>query len=439
MSTIENDTSERLTRSLRRNLIAGAAVILVLFGGVGGWAATTELSGAVIATGIVVVDGNAKKVQHPEGGIVAELRVKEGQLVRAGETVVRMDSTVAAANFASIEKNIAQLRARQARLVAERDGLAAVEAPPDFQNLLDRSEIGAAMQGERRLFEDRKVARAGQKARLNEQVQQLHEQMKGLDVQQQSKAEEAELIEKELVGIRRLYEIGAIPMSRVNNLDRSATRLKGDRGQLLASMASARGRVAEIEVQLLQIDQAMREEVAAELRDVQNKLAALAEDEVTARDRLKHAELKAPISGVIHLLAIHTIGGVISPAETLMEIVPQSSRLTVEARVAPQDIDQIAIGQSTTLRLTAFNRNTTPELKGSVVRISADLETDQTAGVSFYRAAIAIPDDEIARLSDMGLVPGMPVETFIRTADRSVASYFAKPIGDHMQRVFRQD
>jgi HlyD family secretion protein len=416
------DTEASLSRSLRRNLMAGTVGVAVLFGGVGGWAATTELSGAVIASGILVVDGNVKKVQHLTGGIVAELLVKEGQSVSAGEIIARLDATVTRANLAAASKNLDYLYARQARLEAERDGLAKVKTHPVLLERLSAEKAEAVMISERRLFDDRLASRDGQRARLKEQLQQLREQIVGLDVQSQAKSEELGFIEKELDGLRRLFEIGGITMSQVN-----------------ASIASAKGRISEIELQLLQIDQTMRAEVAAELRDVENEQAKLVEQEVTALDQLKHIEIKAPISGTVHQLAVHTVGGVVTPAEVLMQIVPRGSALTVEARIAPHDVDQLSAGQAATLRLTAFNRNTTPELNGSVVRISADLETDQQTGVSFYRTALAIPDEELSRLSGLALVPGMPVETFIRTGARTVASYFVKPVQDHLQRVFRQE
>lgn len=437
--TETRDSPDLLFRSLYRNLLAGTVGIVVLLGGVGGWAATTELSGAVIATGVLVVDGNVKKVQHPTGGIVAELLVREGQSITVGETIIRLDATVTRANLAAASRNLDYLYARQARLEAERDGLLAVGIPEVLLARLSVKEAEITMLSERRLFDDRRVSREGQKARLKEQVQQLREQIIGLDVQSQAKSEELNFIMRELEGLRRLFEIGGITMSQVNALERNAARLRGERGQQIASIASAKGRISEIELQLLQVDHAMRAEVAAELRDVKNEQSKLVEQEVRALDQLKHIEIKAPIGGAVHQLAIHTVGGVITPAEVLMQIVPRGSALTVEARIAPQDIDQLATGQAATLRMTAFNRNTTPELNGTVVRVSADLETDQQTGVTFYRAALSIPDDELSRLPGLSLVPGMPVETFIRTGDRTVVSYFAKPIQDHLQRVFRQE
>ncbi|MDR6667980.1 HlyD family type I secretion periplasmic adaptor subunit [Rhizobium sp. 1399] len=431
--------SSPLHGSLLRNLMAGTVSITVLLVGMGGWAATTELSGAVIASGILVVDENVKKVQHPSGGIVSELLVKEGQSVVAGDVIVRLDATVARANLSAISKNLNFLYARQSRLEAERDNLPRVEVPAILVQRLSGEEARATMASEKRLFEERQESRDGQRARLREQIAQLREQIGGLDVQQEAKAEEIGLVGKELEGLRRLFEVGGITMSQVNALERNAARLRGERGQLIASMAAAQGRIAEIELQLLQVDQSMRAEVAAELRDVENEEAKLIDQEVTASDQLRHIDIKAPVDGVVHELSIHTIGGVITPAETLMLIVPQHDNLTVEARIAPQDIDQLSVGQGARLMLTAFNRNTTPELQGSLVRISADLETDKQTGASFYSASVSISQTELGRLRDLVLLPGMPVETFIRTGDRTVLSYFVKPILDHGNRVFRQD
>ncbi|PIP00583.1 HlyD family type I secretion periplasmic adaptor subunit [Pleomorphomonas carboxyditropha] len=434
------DTRSHLIRSLRRNLLAGVAGVLMLIGGIGGWAATTELSGAVIATGVLVVEGNAKKVQHPEGGIIDELLVREGQEVLAGEIVVRMDDTSVQAGLSAVEKNILQLLARQARLEAERDGRPDMSPPDALLARLQGEDASVALASERRLFEDRRASRDSQKARLREQIQQLREQIGGVEIQQQAKTKEIELIAKELDGQRSLFAKGLTSLSQVNSLDRSATRLQGERGQLIATTAAARGKIAEIGLQLVQVDQDLRTEVAAELRDVTNQLATLAEDEVTARDRLKHSDVRAPIAGTVHLLAVHTVGGVVTAAETMMEIVPGKDDLTVDARISPQDVDQISVGQPATLRLTAFNRNTTPELAGAVIRVSADLETDRTTGASFYRVGVSIPDEEIARLPvGLSLVPGMPVEAFVTTGNRTVASYLLKPIRDHAGRAFREE
>lgn len=433
------DPKAELTNSLRRNLMAGGAAAILLFGGVGGWAAGTELSGAVIATGSLVVDGNVKRVQHSTGGIVADLPVREGQFVAAGETIVTLDPVIPQANLAAISKALVQLYAREGRLEAELNGLTSVLTPVELRGRLSAADAEVAMATERRLFEDRRVSRTGQKARLREQIVQQQQQIAGFDVQQKSKADEINLINAELDGVRQLYQKGLTTLNRVNTLERNAARLHGERGQLISSIASSKGRISEIELQLLQIDQTMRAEAAAEIRDVENKQAELVEQEIKAREMMRQVEIKAPITGAIHRLSVHTVGGVISPAEVLMEIVPQSGDLVAEARIAPQDIDQVMVGQAALLRMSAFNRNTTPELSGSVIRVSADLEVDQKSGLGFYRAAVSIPGGERARLSNLELVPGMPVEAFIQTGQRTVLSYLTKPVRDHAARAFRED
>jgi HlyD family secretion protein len=428
-----------LAASLKRNLTAGYATILVLFGGVGVWAATAELSSAVIATGTIVVDGYSKKVQHLTGGVVAELLVAEGQIVHAGEVIVRLDATIIQANRSAIATTLNQLYSRRQRLSAEGDGAIAVYTAPELLQRLSRKDAEIAMQSERRLFDSRRLARDGQRARLREQEAQLLQQILGFQEQKDAKTDEIELIEKELQGTRRLFDLGVIPLNRVNNLDRGVARLRGERGQLVASIASTKARISEIELQLLQIDQQMRAEAAAEQRDVENKLSDLAEQEVKALDELSRTEIRAPISGAVHTLAVHTIGGVVKPAEVLMEIVPESPKLSIEAQIAPQNIDQLNIGQEATIRLAAFNRNTTPELTGTLNRISADLETDERSRSSFYRVSLSVSPKEMNRLSDLKLLPGMPAEIFISTGMRTPASYFFKPIQDHTQRVFREE
>lgn len=430
---------DALARSVRRHLALGTVALILLFGGFGGWAATSRISGAVIAPGILVVDGNAKKVQHPSGGVVSELLVAEGLHVEAGETLARLDATVTRANLTAVSKKLNRYYARKARLQAERDGLKDVAIPDELLQRLGRNGAEEVMLDERRLFEDRLASRDGQKDRLREQAAQYREQIGGLDLQQQAKTKEITLIGGELEGQRDLYKKGLTPLSRLNSLERDTARLEGERGQLIASIASAKEKIAEIELQLLQVDQQMRADVASELRDVGNEISETAEKEISAEDQLQRVEIKAPTSGTIHDLSIHTVGGVINPAETLMEIVPEDRVLTVEARIQPQDVDQLTVGQDTTLRLTAFNRNTTPELEGKLIRVSADLETDQKTGASFYRAAISIPPEQQARIRNLSLVPGMPAESFIRTGDRTVLSYFAKPITDHAARVFREE
>jgi len=424
-------------RSIRSHLLGGLAVVALLAGGVGGLAATTELSGAVIAPGRLVVDSNVKKVQHPTGGVVGELRARDGDKVKAGDIVVRLDETITQANLAIVVKSLNELQSRLARLEAERDNVDSVVFPAELLARAGDSELARSMSGERNLFEFRKSARAGQKAQLRERIAQLKEEIQGLTGQVAAKKRETELIGQELEGVRDLWRKNLVQIQRVTALERDAARLEGERGQLIASTAQAKGKISEIELQILQIDQDLRSEVAKDLREVQGKIAELVERKVAAEDQLKRIDIRAPQNGMVHQSTVHTVGGVITPGEAIMLIVPEADALTVEAKLAPQDIDQVRVGQTAALRFSAFSQRTTPELDGVVSRVSADLTTDQRTGAAYFVVRITLSDSEIARLGGLRLVPGMPVETFIRTGERTVLSYVMKPFTDQINRSFR--
>ncbi|MFL5140770.1 MAG: HlyD family type I secretion periplasmic adaptor subunit, partial [Microvirga sp.] len=371
-------------RSIRSHLLGGLAVVALLAGGVGGLAATTELSGAVIAPGSLVVDSNVKKVQHPTGGVVGELRARDGDKVKAGDIVVRLDETITQANLAIVVKSLNELQSRLARLEAERDNVDAIVFPAELLARADDPELARSMTGERNLFEFRKSARAGQKAQLRERIAQLKEEIQGLTGQVAAKKRETELIGQELEGVRDLWRKNLVQIQRVTALERDAARLEGERGQLIASTAQAKGKISEIELQILQIDQDLRSEVAKDLREVQGKIAELVERKVAAEDQLKRIDIRAPQNGMVHQSTVHTVGGVITPGEAIMLIVPEADALTVEAKLAPQDIDQVRVGQTAALRFSAFSQRTTPELDGVVSRVSADLTTDQRTGAAYY-------------------------------------------------------
>jgi HlyD family secretion protein len=413
-------------------------VVVILAGAVGGWAGTTALSGALIASGSVVVDTNVKKVQHPVGGVVGELRVRDGDRVKSGDIVVRLDETVTRANLAIITKGLDELTARKARLSAERDGADAIVFPEQLRKRASEPEIAQIMAGERKLFELRRSARAGQKAQLREQSSQLREEITGLTAQQKSKGREIELIHRELEGVRDLFKKNLIPISRLTQLEREATRLEGEQAQLVATVAQAKGKIAEIELKIIQIDQDLSSEVAKELREIDGKIGEFVERKIAAEDQLQRVDIRAPQDGTVFQLSVHTVGGVIGPGEAIMLIVPDADSLTVEAKVNPQDIEQVQLHQKAVLRFSAFNRATTPEIDGYVSRISADITTDQHSGQSYYTIRISIPADELARLGDVKLVPGMPVECFIQTGERTVISYLLKPLRDQLMRTFRE-
>ena len=425
-------------RSMRRHLVAAIVVVLVLVVGVGGWAATTAISGAVVASGSVVVDSNVKKVQHPTGGIVGELRVHDGDRVHAGEIVVRLDETVTRANLAIVTKGLGELMARKARLESERDGLDTITFPAQLVADEGDPDRAAAMDSERKLFSLRKTARSGQKAQLQERVAQLGEEITGLAAQQNSKAKEIALVERELAGVRELWKQNLVQLTRLTALEREATRLDGERGQLVAAAAQAKGKIAETTLQILQIDQDIASDVAKELREVDGKIGELVERKVAAEDQLKRTDIRAPQDGTVFQLAVHTVGGVITAGDPIMLIVPEADNLSVEVKVNPQDIDQLQLNQKAILRFSAFNIRTTPEIEGTVTRISADTSTDQRTGQSYYTIRIAMPAEQIERLGDVKLLPGMPVEAFIQTRDRTMLSYLMKPLHDQVLRAFRE-
>lgn len=424
--------------SMRANLIAGTIAAVLLIGGFGVWASTTRFAGAVIAAGSLVVDSNVKKVQHLAGGIVASISVKDGDDVKAGDHLVRLDDTTLKANLAIVVKGLDDLTARKARLEAERDGLDDIDWPADLlaRNALD--EAAHAMAGERKLFEFRRTARQGQKTQLMERTQQLQHEIEGQLSLQSAKREEIELIERELDGVRSLWNKNLVQITRLTALERERARLKGELAQSQAAAAQLRGRVSEIGQQMLQIDQDLTREVGQELRDADSKIGELIERKVAAEDQLKRVDIRAPQAGTIHQLGVHTIGGVIGPGEVLMTIVPGTDRLAVEGKVAPTEIDQLHLGQSAALKFSAFNQRTTPEIEGTITRISADVSADQRSGVTFYTIRIEVRPEEIARLGGVRMVPGMPVEIFARTHDRTVLSFFVKPLQDQIARAFRE-
>ena len=425
--------------SIRRHLVAAMATVALLFGGVGGWAATTRLAGAVIAPGVLVVDSNVKRIQHPTGGVVGDILVDEGETVKAGEVLVRLDDTQTRANLAILTTRLDEFSARGARLEAERAGGGAVAFPEALLAREEEPEIARQISGERSLFQLRQEARAGNKSQLRERIAQTQEEIEGVTGQIAAKEREIALIRKELDGIANLYSKGLVSISRMTELERAEARLDGERGHLVAARAQAKGRIAEIELQIIQIDQDLRSEVAAELADIGVKSSELGERRIAAEDQLKRIELLAPQDGTIHQLEIHTVGGVIRAGETLMLVVPAADELTVEARIAPQEIDRIRIGQDAMLRFSAFNQRTTPEILGKISRMSADISQDPATGASFYTVRVGVPEAETARLGDVRLVPGMPVDVFIETEERTVLSYLIKPLDDQFSRAFREE
>lgn len=426
-------------RSARIHSLAGLAVVFLVLGGVAVWAARTEISGAVLSPGVVVVESEVKKVQHPTGGVVSEIRVANGSRVNAGDVLIRLDETVNRANLQMVTKQLDELVMREARLEAERDGAATITLPPSYAGREREPDVARRIAGETAFFTSRRATLDGQKKQLSERIRQLEQEITGLERQIGAKVTEIGIVTIELQGVARLEKLQLVTTMRVNQLRRDATRLEGERGQLESAVAQARGRIAEIEVELLSIEQDFRTGIIQELRDNRAQQAELLERRVAAEDLLKRTTIRAPQTGVVHELAVHTIGGVVNPAENIMLIVPDGDDLIVEARIQTHDIDQVLQGEGTAIvRLSAFNQQTTPELTGEVVSVSADLTIDRMTGTPYFLTRIKIPKEESAKLEGKRLVPGMPADVHIRTGDRTVLSYLVKPVLDQMERAFRE-
>jgi HlyD family secretion protein len=426
--------------SIQRYMIVGMLIVGFVTFGIGGWAATSELTGAVIGQGVLVVDSSVKKVQHLTGGVVAELRVREGDKVKAGDILVRLDETQTLANATIISKSFDDLVARQARLESERDSVDQITFP---KVLLDRardssSEAARAINAEKSLFDLRRQARSGQKAQLKERSAQLQEEIKGYLGQVDAKQKEVDFIHQELEGVRTLFQKNLVPMNRLTALERDTARLEGERSQLSGSIAQSKGKMAEIALQIIQVDQDLRTEVGKDLIEAQSKISELAERKTAAVDQLNRIDIRAPQSGRVHQLSVHTVGGVISPGEQIMMIVPDADALAVEVKIAPRDIEQVYVGQTASMRFAAFDQKTTPGIEGEVSMVSAETTQDQRTGTSYYIARVQLSPEQLVKMGDAKLLPGMPVDVFIKTPGRTALSYLIKPLRDQAERAFKE-
>lgn len=425
-------------KSIRRHLTVGVSLCLILAGALGAWASTAQLAGAVIAHGTLVVASSVKKVQHPTGGVVGEIGVHEGDRVKVGDILMRLDPTQAKASHQIIVKEINELLARQAREVAEQMEADAIVFPDTLLNVADAAEIGSTLTGEKMLFQIRREARDGQKSQLRHKIAELHQEIDGYNEQIAAKDQQLVLIDQELVGVKDLLAKKLVAFTRVTSLERDKAALRGERGQFISSVASTTGKIAETELQILQVDQDMRSEVSRDLGDIRGKLSELAERRTAAEDQLARIDIRAPQDGFVHQLDVHTVGGVIKPGDTIMEIVPMDDELIVEARISPQDINDVFVGQEASLRFSGINQRTTPELNGSVSRVSADISQEARTGASYYSIRLTVNAGEFGRLEGIRPVPGMPVEAFVKTHDRTAMSYLVQPLTDQIARAFRE-
>ncbi|MCB1515619.1 MAG: HlyD family type I secretion periplasmic adaptor subunit [Hyphomicrobiaceae bacterium] len=434
----ETRTTAAVHAPVHHLIFGGVFVVLGLFGGFGLWAARTELAGAVIAPATVVVESSVKKVQHPTGGIVGAIHVRNGDLVREGDLLITLDDTQTRANLQILTNQIVETSARLARLTAEQTGAATLRFPDEIEQWSTDTAVSQIINGETVLFDSRRLSLEGQEKQLRERILQFEKEIAGLTAQRAAKATEIELISSELASLATLEQKRLVPASKMIALRREAARLKGEHAQIEAGIAQAKGRIAEVEIVILQQVQQFKKEVAAETRDAQARQAELSERRVAAEDQLKRINILAPVTGHVHQLAVHTVGGVVSPAEPILLIVPDGDALTLDAQVAPRDREQIALGATAKIRFAAFNQRTTPEIEGRVKLIAADLSEDRRTGLPYYSVRIAISDGELARIAGATLVPGLPADVQIRTESRTALSYLVKPIEDQFAKAFRE-
>lgn len=428
----------QLTRSVRRHLLASLLVAVLLLGGFGGWAAMARISGAVVAPATVVVESNVRRIQHQEGGIVHEIAVQNGDRVAAGDLLVRLDDTVTRANLAVVTRQLVDLYAQEARLVAERDESEEIAFNERARELVDTEQLALVEDSQKSLMDARRKSVSGRKDQLGEQIVQYRRQIEGLDAQLSAKGEEIALIEDELKDLTALLEKRLVSRGRVTALQRDRTRLKGEHGGLLAKIAEVNEAISERRILMLQIDEQSRAEVLEQLQDTRARIARLEEQKIAAEDQLRRVEVRSPQAGTVHQLAVHTIGGVVGQGETLMLIVPQGDLLVIEAQVQPRDISQIVPGQEARVRFPGFDQRTTPELAARVQTISADLARDNVTGARYFVVRLVIPNEELSRLDGELLVPGMPAEAFITTEDRTVLSYLVRPVTDQIAHALRE-
>lgn len=425
--------------SVRAPMILGLLSLVVLVGGFGTWAVTSNIAGAIIASGQIEVDQNRQAIQHPEGGVVAELAVDEGQQVEEGEILLRLDASDIASSYAVVRGQLNEVRARRARLEAERDGLSELQFGTDLQQTaLNDPELADILSGQLNLFAARRDTLDREIDQLTRRTEQIASQIDGMIAQRTALERQQGLVGEELVAQQDLLERGLAQAARVLTLQREEANLLGSLGEIDASAAQAEGRITEIELSILQLETQRREEAIAELREVRVQEEELAERARALARQLDQMDLRAPVAGIVYGMTVFGPRSVVRPADPVLFLVPQDRPLVISARVEAIHVDQVFVGQEVLLRFPAFDMQTTPDLYGLVTRVSADAFVDEATGASFYETQIVLDDGQIELLGDVTLLPGMPVEAFIRTDDRTPIAYLLRPLTDYFNRAFRE-
>jgi HlyD family secretion protein len=427
--------TERKSSGIRSRVIVAIFLAVALIAGAGGWSVHAQLTGAVIAQGKVAVRKQVKLIQHRDGGIVKDILIANGDTVHAGDVLIRLDDTQTKAELGVLKSQFAELRGRRARLLAERDAAISITFSADFESDGVHADIAA---GETRLFNENRAVREARRNQLSMQIEQFSEQVRGLLAQQEANANERKLVGDDLERLTPLYKKGFIEIGKIRTMERDLVKIDGLKGEIDANVARVNSQISEARIKIIELDQQTRTDAQRELRELDAKSAELQERIVVAQDRLSRIVIRSPISGIVNELAVHSVNGVIAPKETLMSIVPDGADLVVEARLSPMDIDQATAGQPARLRFSAFNQRTTPEVSGKLETIGAAATLDQATGQTYYLSTIALPNG-LKQVAGKPIVPGMPVDVFLTTGDRSALSYLVKPFTDQMMRSFREE
>ncbi|MEO0498323.1 MAG: HlyD family type I secretion periplasmic adaptor subunit [Pseudomonadota bacterium] len=429
----------QVATSARRAIILGLVSLGLLFGAGGAWAYFARISGAVIASGQVAVVGNPKTIQHLDGGIVAEIAVRNGDTVAAGDLLVRLDDTLLVANQNILSNRLQESVARRSRLLAERDRAAFPRYDTDLLQIFQLDLPDTIKDGQTNLFETRIQARTGQVAQLEERIKQLRNQIEGVEALRTSGGIQQDLLREEFEALQSLADQGLTSKSRVLALARQSEEVSGRMAEQSAELARIQNAIGESRIQILQIEREFQEGVLAELREVEQAINEVTQQLHSTSEQLRRVQITAPVAGVVHELAVFTIGGVVGPGSPVLQIVPQNAAFEIEAGVEPQFVDNLYVGQPARLIFTAFNQRTTPELQGQVAAISPNVTVNEITGVPQYIVRLNVGAKDLEKLGDRIIIPGMPVDAFISTAERSPLDYLLKPLSDQVNRAFREE
>ncbi len=431
--------SQKVKTSGRGTIIAGLVWLLILFVGGGAWAYFANLSGAVVASGVVAVYGKPKTVQHLDGGIVAKINVATGDRVEKGQSLIRLNDVLLIANLNIYSNRLREGLARKARLTAERDDSDEIHWDDEFLTLLQLTQEPTIRRGQLRLFAARKSTSAGQISQLREKISQFKNQIEGVTALSQSKNAQLEFLDFELNGIRSLKKKGLVSQSQLMGLERQREDLIGQIAEHASELARIQNSIGETKIQILQIGREFRQTVLTDLRQTVQEVNDMTQQLFATREQLKRVEIRAPVSGIVHELNVFTVGGVIAPGAAITQIVPQDGNFVIEANIEPQFIDDLFPGQEAALRFSAFNQRTTPVLMGKLKVISANILTNQQTGQSYYVVKIELPKLYVDLLKGQKLIPGMPVEVFITTREQTALNYILKPLLDQIKHAMREE